>query len=140
MDTFSYRLYLIQPILFHSYQIFHYQIIRYVLLTFINMSQNTEYTSSAAPTLPQLWHPMQTSLYDQVQLSRSRPYHSISTLETKILGEDPNDLIDEGHTILQGRGHKVSDEDLQQHKWTKLISDLKQQVILWFSPYLSLIE
>ncbi|KAG1754234.1 hypothetical protein EDB19DRAFT_1665358 [Suillus lakei] len=59
-----------------------------------------------------------------VQLKRL--YRSISTLETKILNEDPDDLVDEGRVVLQGRGREVSDEDLQQQKWTKLISDHKR--------------
>lgn len=59
-----------------------------------------------------------------VQLKRL--YRSISTLETKILSEDPDDLVDEGRVVLQGRGCEVSDEDLQQQKWTKLISDHKR--------------
>jgi protein SMG6 len=46
---------------------------------------------------------------------------SISILETKILNEDPDDLVDEGRVVLQGRGHEVSDEDLQQQKSSTII-------------------
>ncbi|KAG1756261.1 uncharacterized protein EDB91DRAFT_1091560 [Suillus paluster] len=53
-------------------------------------------------------------------------YRSISTLETKILNEDADDYVDEGRVLLQGRGREVSDEDLQQQKWMKLISDHKR--------------
>ncbi|KAG0705195.1 hypothetical protein DFH29DRAFT_908006, partial [Suillus ampliporus] len=53
-------------------------------------------------------------------------YRSISTLETKILNEDADDYVDEGRVLLQGRGREVSDDDLQQQKWMKLISDHKR--------------
>ncbi|OAX36865.1 hypothetical protein K503DRAFT_271382 [Rhizopogon vinicolor AM-OR11-026] len=52
-------------------------------------------------------------------------YRSISALETKILNEDPDDL-DDGRVLLQGRGREVTDEDLQQQKWMKLIVDHKR--------------
>jgi hypothetical protein len=41
---------------------------------------------------------------------------SISTLETKIVSEDPDDLIDEGRVVLQGRGREIRNENLQQQK------------------------
>jgi protein SMG6 len=53
-------------------------------------------------------------------------YRSISALETKILNEDSDDHLDEGRVLLQGRGREVSDEDLQQQKWMKLIVDHKR--------------
>ncbi|OJA21630.1 hypothetical protein AZE42_09745 [Rhizopogon vesiculosus] len=53
-------------------------------------------------------------------------YRSISALETKILNEDPDDLDHDGRVLLQGRGREVSDEDLQQQKWMKLIVDHKR--------------
>jgi hypothetical protein len=36
----------------------------------------------------------------------SHSYRSISTLETKILNEDPDDLIDEGRVVLED-GHSL---------------------------------
>jgi protein SMG6 len=51
--------------------------------------------------------------------SSKKTVSTISTLETKILNEDPDDLIDEGRVVLQGRGREVSDEDLQQQKSTE---------------------
>ena len=53
-------------------------------------------------------------------------YRSISALETKILSEDADDHPDEGRVLLQSRGREVSDEDLQQQKWMKLIVDHKR--------------
>ncbi|KAG1879727.1 hypothetical protein F4604DRAFT_1922927 [Suillus subluteus] len=54
-------------------------------------------------------------------------YRTISTLETKIL--------DESRVVRQGQGRNVSDEDLQQQKWTKLISDHKHvPASLWIIP------
>jgi hypothetical protein len=53
-------------------------------------------------------------------------YRSISALETKILNEDVDDYPDEGRVLLQSRGREVSDEDLQQQKWMKLIVDHKR--------------
>lgn len=56
-------------------------------------------------------------------------YRNISALETRILNEDPDDLVDESRVVLQGRGREVSDEDLQQQKWTKLISEDRKSVV-----------
>ncbi|KAG1801161.1 uncharacterized protein BJ212DRAFT_1591443 [Suillus subaureus] len=105
--------------------IFHYQIVRTLIILVVQLP---------GPLPRLLRHPAQTSLHDRVQLKRL--YHSISTLEKKILNKDPNDLVDEEHAVLQGfrRGHEVSDEDLQQQKRTKLISDHEWQVILCFPP------
>jgi hypothetical protein len=53
-------------------------------------------------------------------------YRSISALETKILNEDVDDYPDKGRVLLQSWGREVSDEDLQQQKWMKLIVNHKQ--------------
>jgi hypothetical protein len=36
---------------------------------------------------------------------------------------DVDDYPDEGRVLLQSQGREVSDEDLQQQKWMKLIVD-----------------
>jgi hypothetical protein len=60
------------------------------------------------------------------------PTRSISTLETKGFNEDTDDFVDQGRVVLRGRGREVRNENLQQEKWTKLISDNKWQVVLRF--------
>jgi protein SMG6 len=59
-----------------------------------------------------------------VQLKRL--YRSISALESKILSEDTDDSPDDSRILLHARARDVSDEDLQQQKWLKLISDHKR--------------
>ncbi|KIJ69496.1 hypothetical protein HYDPIDRAFT_79483 [Hydnomerulius pinastri MD-312] len=53
-------------------------------------------------------------------------YRNISSLESKILSEDTDDNADEGRILLHGRGREVTDEELEQQKWVKLISDHKR--------------
>lgn len=53
-------------------------------------------------------------------------YRSISALESKILAEDTDDNPDDSRVLLHARARDVSDEDLQQQKWLKLISDHKR--------------
>ncbi|KAH7930887.1 hypothetical protein BV22DRAFT_1054224 [Leucogyrophana mollusca] len=53
-------------------------------------------------------------------------YRNISTLESKILNEDTDDNADDGRVLLHGRGREISDEELEQQKWMKLISDHKE--------------
>ena len=43
-------------------------------------------------------------------------YHSISTLESKILNKDSDDNTDEGHILLKGHGCEVSEDELEQQK------------------------
>ena len=43
-------------------------------------------------------------------------YHSISTLESKILNEDSDDNADKGCVLLKGHGHEVSKDELEQQK------------------------
>jgi len=53
-------------------------------------------------------------------------YRSISTLESKILNEDSDDNADEGRVLLRGRGREVSEDELEQQKWQRVISDHKR--------------
>lgn len=53
-------------------------------------------------------------------------YRSISTLESKILNEDSDDNADEGRVLLKGRGREVSEDELEQQKWQRVISDHKR--------------
>ena len=53
-------------------------------------------------------------------------YRSISALESKILSEDTDDNPDESRVLLHVRARDISDEELEQQKWIKLISDHKR--------------
>ncbi|KAF8448043.1 hypothetical protein L210DRAFT_3441767 [Boletus edulis BED1] len=53
-------------------------------------------------------------------------YRSISALELKILTADTDENPDESRILLHARARDVSDEELEQQKWLKLISDHKQ--------------
>jgi protein SMG6 len=53
-------------------------------------------------------------------------YRNISDLESKILAEDADDKPDDSCILLHARARNVSDEDLQQQKWLKLVSDHKR--------------
>jgi protein SMG6 len=53
-------------------------------------------------------------------------YRNISDLESKILAEEADDKPDDSHILLHARARNISDEDLQQQKWLKLISDHKR--------------
>jgi hypothetical protein len=50
-------------------------------------------------------------------------YRNISSLESKILNEDTDDNVEDSRIVLHGRGRDQSDEELEQQKWSKLISD-----------------
>jgi hypothetical protein len=102
------------------------------LTSSFTLSSGTTDNSSASSALFDS-KPREDASNNAFAVQLKRLYRSISTLETKILNEDPDDLVDEGRVVLQGRGREVSDEDLQQQKWTKLISDHKRQVVLRFS-------
>lgn len=95
------------------------------LTSSFTLSSGTTDNSSASSALFDS-KPREDASNNAFAVQLKRLYRSISTLETKILNEDPDDLIDEGRVVLQGRGREVSDEDLQQQKWTKLISDHKR--------------
>lgn len=53
-------------------------------------------------------------------------YRTISALESRILSEDTDDIPDDARVLLHARAREVSDEELEQQKWIKLISDHKQ--------------
>lgn len=57
-------------------------------------------------------------------------YRSISALESKILTEDTDDNPEDSRVLLHPRARDVSDEELEQQKWLKLISDHKRLVPL----------
>ncbi|KAH7889781.1 hypothetical protein F5I97DRAFT_588082 [Phlebopus sp. FC_14] len=59
-------------------------------------------------------------------LQLKKLYRSISTLESRILSEDNDDNPEEGRVLLHGRGREITDEELEQQRWTKLISDHKR--------------
>lgn len=50
-------------------------------------------------------------------------YRSISDLESKILSEDTDDNPDESRVLLHPRAREMSDEELEQKKWLKLMTD-----------------
>lgn len=95
------------------------------LTSSFTLSSGTTDNSSASSALFDS-KPREDASNNAFAIQLKRLYRNISTLETKILNEDPDDLVDEGRVVLQGRGREVSDEDLQQQKWTKLISDHKR--------------
>ncbi|EIW85261.1 hypothetical protein CONPUDRAFT_141912 [Coniophora puteana RWD-64-598 SS2] len=53
-------------------------------------------------------------------------YRNISALESKILNEDADDHADEGRVLLQSRSRGVSEDEAEQTKWVRIISDHKQ--------------
>lgn len=53
-------------------------------------------------------------------------YRSISALESKIIAEDTDDNPEDSFVLLHARAREVSDEELEQQKWIKLISDHKR--------------
>ncbi|KAF8559498.1 hypothetical protein OG21DRAFT_1594361 [Imleria badia] len=53
-------------------------------------------------------------------------YRSISALEAKILSEDTDDNPDDSRVLLHPRARDISDDQLEQQKWLKLISDHKR--------------
>ncbi|KAF8841181.1 hypothetical protein BDN67DRAFT_928908 [Paxillus ammoniavirescens] len=66
--------------------------------------------------------PIKNAFADQLK----KLYRSISTLESKILNEDTDDNAEDGRIVLHGRGREASDDELEQQKWSKLISDHKR--------------
>lgn len=60
-------------------------------------------------------------------------YRSISALEAKILSEDTDDNADDSRVLLHARARDISDDQLEQQKWLKLISDHKRYVLSPFS-------
>ncbi|KAG1891533.1 hypothetical protein F4604DRAFT_1706903 [Suillus subluteus] len=95
------------------------------LTSSFTLSSGTTDNSSASSALFDS-KPREDASNNAFAVQLKKLYRNISTLETKISNEDPDDLVDEGRVVLQGRGREVSDEDLQQQKWTKLISDHKR--------------
>lgn len=95
------------------------------LTSSFTLSSGTTDNSSASSALFDS-KPREDASNNAFAVQLKKLYRNISALETKILGEDPDDLVDEGRIVLQGRGREVSDEDVQQQKWTKLISDHKR--------------
>jgi hypothetical protein len=95
------------------------------LTSSFTLSSGTTDNSSASSALFDS-KPREDASNNAFAVQLKKLYRSISTLETKISNEDPDDVVDEGRVVLQGRGREVSDEDLQQQKWTKLISDHKR--------------
>ncbi|EIW74147.1 hypothetical protein CONPUDRAFT_86014, partial [Coniophora puteana RWD-64-598 SS2] len=53
-------------------------------------------------------------------------YRNISALESKILNEDADDHADEGRALLQSCSRGVSEDEAEQTKWVRIISDHKQ--------------
>ncbi|KAF9228014.1 hypothetical protein BS17DRAFT_747074 [Gyrodon lividus] len=66
--------------------------------------------------------PSKNAFADQLK----KLYRSISTLESKILNEDTDDNAEDGRIVLHGRAREAGDEELEQQKWSKLISDHKR--------------
>ncbi|KAG9318401.1 hypothetical protein JVU11DRAFT_492 [Chiua virens] len=59
-------------------------------------------------------------------LQLKKLYRSISALESRILTEDTDDYPEDSRVLLHARAREVSDEELEQQKWLKLITDHKQ--------------
>ncbi|EGN96009.1 hypothetical protein SERLA73DRAFT_112057 [Serpula lacrymans var. lacrymans S7.3] len=89
------------------------------------LSSNTTDTSSASSALFDR-KPNEESSNNAFAVQLKRLYRGISVLETKILNEDTDDQADESRVMLHGHGKDVPDDDLEQQKWRKLISDHKR--------------
>lgn len=91
------------------------------------LSSGTTDNSSASSALFD-GKPREESGNNAFALQLKKLYRSISALESKILAEDTDDTPDDSRVLLHPRARDVSDEELEQQKWLKLISDHKRYV------------
>ncbi|KIM63532.1 hypothetical protein SCLCIDRAFT_24196 [Scleroderma citrinum Foug A] len=67
-------------------------------------------------------------------------YHSISTLESKILNKDSDDNADEGHVLLKGHGHDVSEDELEQQKCKESYPTISDFIYFAYTFYTNVLE
>ncbi|KAL4074508.1 hypothetical protein V8B97DRAFT_2092695 [Scleroderma yunnanense] len=90
------------------------------------LSSGTTDNSSASSALFDGRPPREDPANNAFAVQLKKLYRTISTLEAKILNEDSDDNVDEGRVLLQGRGREVSEDELEQQKWQRIISDHKR--------------
>ncbi|KAI6038993.1 hypothetical protein EDC04DRAFT_2868129 [Pisolithus marmoratus] len=92
------------------------------------LSSGTTDNSSASSALFEGRPPREDPANNAFAIQLKKLYRTISTLESKILNEDSDENVDEGRVLLQGRGREVTEEELEQQKWMRVIADHKQLV------------
>lgn len=90
------------------------------------LSSGTTDNSSASSALFEGRPPREDPANNAFAIQLKKLYRTISTLESKILNEDSDENADEGRVLLQGRGREVTEEELEQQKWLRVISDHKR--------------
>lgn len=90
------------------------------------LSSGTTDNSSASSALFEGRPPREDPANNAFAIQLKKLYRTISTLESKILNEDSDENTDEGRILLQGRGREVTEEELEQQKWLRVIADHKR--------------
>ncbi|KAG6333998.1 hypothetical protein ID866_5081 [Astraeus odoratus] len=90
------------------------------------LSSGTTDNSSASSALFDGKPPREEPANNAFSIQLKRLYRNITALEHKILNEDTDENPDEGRVVLQGRGREVTEEDLDQQKWARVISNHKR--------------
>lgn len=90
------------------------------------LSSGTTDNSSASSALFEGRPPREDPANNAFAIQLKKLYRTISNLETKILNEDSDENADEGRILVQGRGREVTEEELEQQKWLRVIADHKR--------------
>lgn len=90
------------------------------------LSSGTTDNSSASSALFEGRPPREDPGNNAFAIQLKKLYRTISTLESKILNEDSDENVDEGRVLLQGHGREVTEEELEQQKWLRVIADHKR--------------
>lgn len=94
--------------------------------SFTLSSGTTDNSSASSALFDGVRPPREDPANNAFAIQLKKLYRSISTLESKIRNEDSDDNADEGRILLHGRGREVSEDELEQQKWQRVISDHKR--------------